>query len=598
LRPWAAAVLGVSSLLMMFSAYWPCAGQEAPIWSALRHAAEAFEGYVAEPFGTVAGCPAEFPQTLMAGVLFGKTTLVLVAALALAHIFRDTIDTFKVRWARQVVVFSGVSDETLGMLRAVASEVTDQQTLLVLDGGPELARAREAVRDIRREFARDRRRAKAIVLPLDVVDSDAVGTFARSRTRRGIQGLYLMSPDSASNLAALKSFLPDATRESTPATTEVPARVVIRVDNPWHAEDWRRQQMIGKPGWLFDALSVREMAARHVASKMKEREVDCVVISSAASFSLAVLAELSFEHRLDDFLSRRSAEAKAASARPETFMDYIGRTPKVLLVGDDAKHIAEHFRDQLARFGIDRSDEVVDTSEAESAEEAMTRLIGEGRKPALIIDTDIHDYDATFMAVRHPHWTIFDWDWSVRGVTDEPLLGHLWMVGPTLDPLPDFGLDVWDRLGAVQHWTYVLNYLNGHPMDGDPNGKRGQWASLSAFARESNIRSFASFTRTLGELPDGARRLGTDLGKAGTQIDAPVESAEDFLLLAEREHESWMKHHEQYGYKYGPERKGKRHPDMRPWSELSDDERAKDDKNVRATNDLLRALGFILVRAT
>jgi hypothetical protein len=596
LRPWAALVLGVSSIVMMFAAYWPCAGREAQVWWSLRQAAEAFEGYVSEPFGTIAGCPAEFPQTLLVGVLFGKTTLVLVAALALAQIFRDTIDRMKARLARQVVVFSGVSDETLEMLHAVSSEMTDRQTLLVLDGGHELVRAREAARDIRRGFARDRRRAKVVVLQLDAMDVEAVEAFAKSRSRRGVQGLYLMSPDSASNLRALESFLPnERTAESMPLT-EVPGRVVVRVDNPWHAEDWRRKQMVGRPGWLFDALSVREVAARHVVSRLKEQGVGRVVISGGNSFSLALLAELSFEQRLDAFLVKVSADAKSTWKGPAPFKDFVARTPKVVLVGDEAKVVADHFRDQLNRFGIDHSDEIVAVRESETAEEAMTRLVSDGVKPALIVDSE-SDHDATFAAVRHPSWTIFDWDQSVRGITDEPLLGQLWVVGPMLKPIDDFGLDIWDRLGAVQHMSYLLRQLGGLEESDDLNRKHGSWVNISPFARESNIRSFATFTRAVRTLPDGARRLGTDLGRGGTDIPAPIVTREDFTALAENEHESWKRHHEEYGFKYGVDPIGKRHPNILPWSQLFEDVQRKDFDSVHVTNDLLRALGFILVRA-
>ena len=598
LRPWAAVILGLSSLVMMFSAYWPCAGDESQGWSALREAAVAFEGDVASPFGLVAGCPADFPQTLTAGVLFGKTTLVLVAALALTQIFRDTIDRFTARWARQVVVFSGVSDETLDILRAVAAEITDRQTLLVLDGGPELVRAREAARDIRRGFAREGRRAKAIVLLLDSVDAEAVEAFARSRAKRGIQGLYLMSSDTPSNLRALESFLPAQGTSALRASTEVPGRVVVRVDNPWHAEDWRRRQMVGRPGWLFDALSVREVAARHVVVKLKEEGVDRVVVSGDTSFSLAVLAELSFEHRLDSFLRKTSAAAASKSQSADQFMDFVPNTPKVVLVGSQAPEIAEHFREQLERFGIDHSDEIVGVRESESPDQAMTDLIESGLTPALIADST-SDHDATFRAVRHPNWKIFHWDESVRGMTAEPMLGQLWIVGPTLEPIPDFGLDIWDRLGAVQHLAYVLRQLNGQVITDDPNRKRGMWKSLSPFARESNIRAFASFTRAVRNLPDGPRRLGTDLGRGGTETEAPIESKEDFLALAMSEHDSWVRHHGEYGFKLGPQRTGKRHPNMRAWSdpEFTVEDKQKDFDSVAVTNDLLRALGFILVSA-
>lgn len=72
-----------------------------------------------------------------------------------------------------------------------------------------------------------------------------------------------MSTDSAANFRAMDALLRAGRRlGSTTPRTEVPGWVVVRVDNPWHAEDWRRKQMTGRPGWLFDAASMREIAGR------------------------------------------------------------------------------------------------------------------------------------------------------------------------------------------------------------------------------------------------------------------------------------------------------------------------------------------------
>jgi hypothetical protein len=63
------------------------------------------------------------------------------------------------------------------------------------------------------------------------------------------------------------------------------------------------------------------------------------------------------------------------------------------------------------------------------------------------------------------------------------------------------------------------------------------------------------------------RQLITDL-KAGKQLPTPREA-----------HESWVRAYERMGWRYGPVRdpEGKFHPDMVPYDELSDAERAKDE---------------------
>lgn len=594
LSPLAAALLGPASLLMMFSAYWPCAGVEQPFWSALRHALEALEGYVAEPFGgNIEGCPAEFPQGLMAGVLFGRVTLLLVLGIGLAYVFRHSIDSLRARAASQVIVFAGLADETMGVARMVRRNLTRRERLVLLAGSDEIERARALAREVH-----------ALVHPMDVSEETDVRAFVRARGSRGIQGICLMSDDSATNLRAMEAFMA-ATGDlgfegGTASTREVPNRVLVRVDNPWHAEDWRRRQMTSRPGWLFDAVSVHEMAARHAVDQLKKQTpaVDTVVIAGSSPFDLAVLSELSFEHRIDAYLDSVSSLAQSrwdAAKEGRAFRPWVRRTPRAVLVGDGANVTAGHFRERLAQFGVPNSHLLVDVREREHYEDVMASLVEQGRNPALVTN-DMLDEDATFLAVRHPRWTIFAWDDAVIGVTEQPLIGGLHLVGATLEPIADFGLDIWDRLGSVQHQTYLLNYLGGATDDDDQNGKRGRWQSLSPFAKESNIRSFAAFTRNVTSLPR-PRKLATSMGSDGSgESPAPLSEGE-LERLAVLEHESWVRHHVEHGYKWGPERKGRQHPDIRPWDDLDELEKAKDVTNVQATNAMLVALGFVLTDA-
>ena len=599
LSPLAVAILGPASLLMMVSAYWPCEAEGSQFWGSLRRALEAFEGYVAEPFGQVPGCPAELPQTLLAGVLFAKATLILVLGIGLAFVLRHSIDTLRARFARQVVVFSGITEESVDVARWIGSptNLPRNRHIVVLDAGSELDRARELARELGKS-------AKVIVLGVDVSDRPSVESFVRARGRRGIQGLYLMSPDSSANLKALNAFLDAHNRFAAGGRgTEVPGRVVVRVENPWHADDWRRQRMIDNPGWLFDALSEREIAARHVVARLKDHQIDHVVISESDPFSLAVLSELSFEHRIDGFLERTSATARsrweAEGAHDDEYQAFHKSTPYAVLVGAEGRVVAEHFREQMHRFGVVNAGEVLEVREDENREQAMARLVAEGHSPAVIVNEAGRagtEHDSTFLAVRHPDWAIFDWDPKAHGLAGQSLLGGLSVVGPTMAPVPGFGLDIWDRLGAIQHRTYLLNFHGGLPTTDDANKKRGMWDDLSAFARESNIRSFATYARVVGSLAR-KRTLGTELGTSGRQVPAPLEDPAEIGELAIREHESWVTHHAEYGYTYGPQRKGKRHPDMVGWDSLGTVEQAKDVQSVLATIELLKALGFVLVEA-
>jgi hypothetical protein len=168
-------------------------------------------------------------------------------------------------------------------------------------------------------------------------------------------------------------------------------------------------------------------------------------------------------------------------------------------------------------------------------------------------------------------------------------------VGPTLQPVAGWGLDIWERLGRIEHLGYLYRYRQGVPVAGDP--KRGDWdEDLDAFTKESNVRAIATICRTLGGL---GMRWGTDLG--GSETATQLTELEE-RTAAIREHESWMRHHLEYGWEPGDAASGlraraRRHPDLVDWSVLSEQEREKDFGSVRSALRLLATLGYVPTRA-
>jgi hypothetical protein len=64
--------------------------------------------------------------------------------------------------------------------------------------------------------------------------------------------------------------------------------------------------------------------------------------------------------------------------------------------------------------------------------------------------------------------------------------------------------------------------------------------------------------------------------------------------MARREHESWLEHHQRSGWTWGAtrDRVGRKHPDLLPWDQLSDESREKTRKGVLETLALLETLGY------
>jgi hypothetical protein len=693
LSPIAAAILGPAALLMMFASYWPCTGEEDEFWSAMRHALDAFEGYVAEPFGVVAGCPASFPQTLTAGVLFGRTTIALVLLLAVAYVFRRSIDIVRARTARQVVIFAGLSDQTVPLARQLARSLTERQTLLLLEDGAESPRAEE----LAREFARDHH--KAIAMTIDITDDEAIERLMRRRRAKGIHGLYLLLPDAAENLKAMETFLrlhegaairrrrepvdpsapkpleraklsrdallrsPDAidrriarrlprdahathwvsplwwrkfVSKLRPLPSEVPGRAVVRIDNPWQAEDWRRRQMLVRRGWLFDAVSTHSTAARHAVHRMKfptgrGEPVKRVVIQGTSSFELAIMAELAFERAVDAVLdeaaaagerdanlvigddSRPVGEVAAARANLASiayWRTHVPPTPEVVLSGSLAREIGEHFAELLTRYGVQPPARGLVHIDSRSLAEAM-----ESGETALVIGESA-TMDPTLLAVPHPRWPVIAWSDQARGINQRALIGGLALVGPTLEPVAPaidsprqsdvpriddaaatYGLDVWERLGRIEHKCYLLRNWGGVAREDELKPARGDWdVDLTATLREDNIRPFATLVRTITEL---GYSWASDLGDDGSQARIDLQANDDdWKRAAINEHASWVVHRLEDGWAFaGPDTRDDRrrlHPNIVDWDHLTTKLQGHDFEGVGSALRLFAALGFVL----
>lgn len=700
LSPLAAAILGPAALLMMFSAYWPCTGEDNEFWSALRHALEAFEGYVAEPFGVVQGCPETFPQTLMAGVLFGKTTVALVILIAVAFVFRRSIDAVRARMARQIVIFAGLSDQTAALARELARGTTARQTILILDDGSQLARARE----LAHEFSREHH--KTIAMSIDITDDEAIARFMRRRGAKGIHGLYLLLPEGTANLKAMHTFLqlhdeavgrrsrpgkrenkvrdrdhaaldrakldraalsispertdrriarhlpPDAhtsrrvaplwwrllVSKLRPLPSEVPGRAVIRIDNPWHAEEWRRRQMLDRRGWLFDAVSTHSTAARHAVHRMKfppheELPITRIVVQGASSFELAVLAELAFERAVDLVLEGaaregfRGADLTASDERAtadqihaadanrdalDKWRSTLPPTPEVVLLGAAAQEAGEHFSQLLTRYGAPPAqDSMTDAGVRDLAE-----LMDDDN--TVLLTGEHATADPTLIAVAHPRWRIIAWSEFVRGLDQRPMIGGLSLVGPTLEPVvpasdPDsknvgarvddaaaaYGLDVWERLGRIEHKCYLLRNYGGVAKRDEERLARGDWdADLTETLREDNIRPFATLVRTITDLGySWASDVDLDGSQTRVELDADHE---DWLRAGVNEHASWVRHRLEDGWAFGgPKLRDdarRIHPNIVGWDQLTTKIQGYDFDGVRSALDLFGALGFVLAR--
>lgn len=139
---------------------------------------------------------------------------------------------------------------------------------------------------------------------------------------------------------------------------------------------------------------------------------------------------------------------------------------------------------------------------------------------------------------------------------------------------------------AIHEQYCVQAALRGESPATNPSMRA--WGDLPPHLKESNIAQ--------------AEHIGAKLAEIGASLtttppERPFRFSEDEVLrLARLEHTRWMQEREAAGYRYGPRRDERHHPDLVDWSNLSEESRQKDVDAVRLLPELLAAEGLHIQR--
>jgi hypothetical protein len=147
-----------------------------------------------------------------------------------------------------------------------------------------------------------------------------------------------------------------------------------------------------------------------------------------------------------------------------------------------------------------------------------------------------------------------------------------------------FHLDV-DSLAPVIHGFYCQ--LNGRENDYERLGPEAKGDNRAAAARIPLVLELAGLTIEKTNPP--------------TKTDPEIEPilTHHLELLAEAEHDGWMDHKLRNGWTLHEHRDDglKRHPALRPYQQLSDQDKEKDRNSVRTYPDVLRTAGYRIIES-
>ena len=554
-RPFAVVLLalGILTVLILASAsYAACPdGELSQGWNVVTRVVGLLTNNYAVDMFLEPGCQTDgVPLALQFARLAQLIVLLVAATSAVTALLRSQVDRMAVRFSTRLSVVLGVDITSAPLLPALAAD-DERSTLAVFTSDPlapwvGLARAagwRVVIIDPRREASLTR-------------------LLVRPGRRHALRRLAVLAPDST-EAQRLMTAVQAAVEDRRSVTGNHPVRALLRMDEAWQAEDWRRRYLNRIPEWIVDTISENEVTARLLVDHLVERGVDHVLLAGQSDLTFAVVAEL------------------AQRAREHELMGVQAPIPSVTVVGPAADEVLEEHELSQRRFGNTRLDRVRAETERE-LDVVVREAAGEHAAPAVVFSGDVSVADQRFasrLGVTYPGLLVYSRHTEVTGLGSEPLLAQVRAFGSTLDAGQGRPVDSWERIARLVHEDYARTY----PAPDDP--ARRPWDELTPFYRESNVRQVLT---VLGS----AVAVGRSWGASGT-APSPV-SDEQLDEMARREHESWLEHLERNGWTWSAQRDrvGKKHPDLLAWDQLSDEAREKTRKGVTDSLGLLETLGY------
>ncbi|HWM34531.1 MAG TPA: RyR domain-containing protein [Pseudolysinimonas sp.] len=489
-------------------------------------------------------CGPGVPLALQFARLVQLTVLVVAASRALAALLRGQVDRVRVRLARSIQLVVGADEDSAVLLAPLAAERGIALPVVVTsDAGA--AWVRRARAQGWRIVAGDATHPE-LLAPL----------LRRGQSRHALTGLAVLPADSTAAQRLVRSV-----EQALAGRTGAPVRALVRIDEAWQAEDWRRRYLSRAGEWAVDTLSIDEVTARLVVEDALRAGVDRIVVVGHSGLTFAVLAELAQQSREAGLLGAPAA-------------------PGVVVLDPEADDVLEQHAFSQRRFG-NTSGVQASAAAEQPGPASIARAVAGATAPAIIFAGDPDERLQRLAAVlgaESPDWVLYSRQSGVAGLGREPLLARVHAFGSTLDA-GGRPIGAWERVARLGHERFIRE----HP---DPAiASRRPWDELAPFYRISNLRQVMS---TLGNAVAVGRSWGAGAAAVGMPSDEQLER------MARREHDSWSAHLAANGWRYGDGRDDarRRHPDLRPWDELDEEARDKTRAGVRSSLELLATLGY------
>lgn len=584
-RPVALALLVVGGLASLgitlgIASYAPCTGGQAPGLAPVTWALLLLVGNVEvanlgpEAVGVAAlQCGAEFPLALQLARSLAISATYAGAGAAAFAVSRQQVDRLLIRFADDVDVVTGLDETVIPLVKALVEE--REQARMCPDWY--LPSWWEKVRGARRArvvvihnnrtdpLLGEVRAVGALVLLADPTEPEALRFALRSpslrlgsgRRRAGVslRRLFAVSADQRANLdvaeaaSTVLSEIAALSLEDESVGKAVVPRVVVRLDDPREARDWRVSH-VGTSGWFVDALSVDDLLARSIVDRVVGRAVENLVIAGDGPLASALL---------DDLVWRRWCWVDLRRARPDQPPPTAWHVSSVAVVGDHAEAALEEWerhRSPCADIPAAAAPPALTIRHREGDWEEVAKDIARAGGTTAVVVALSPETDrlarATRIARACPGTLVFAPDPAALGVptvdddTRPDRARPVVRYGPTLLQGRGVPEDSWTALARHQAAWYVRR------VGPDGRAARRDWGSpgqpesmrLPEFFREDNLRQHRHILRFLVQSQQWQWVPATP-GDPPTDLAGPVRQA-----LVRSEHERWCRLREGLGWRY------------------------------------------------
>jgi len=538
----------ISALVLGLASYINCAPDGPPFFEPLIWV---LSGSSADPWGAAPGCPVQPPLAHHLGRLCALWGALASVLGVVAAVLRRQTDRWLALWAKRSVVVIGASPQAAAMVRVVAANRSSGAALLVVDHTGDEA------------FVSTVRALGGRVLAAESVDADILHRLVTTRGRISAEAVHVIEERVPEALATF-SEMAKALDRAQP-NEAVMTRVLLRIDDPWAAENWRRTAISPQRAWLADALSATEQTARAIVARIELIGARRLVMAGEGDLASAVLAEVAHSER-----ERRVLNPQQDAPGLE-----------VTLVGTGASRLAAEHSAQQARFGNDSG--IADLKViGDPATDPVLVAAGRDELTTLLVIAESHPElnRPTRLAGHLPEVTILAVDPASSEIPEQPLVGRLTSFGVGLLTGHEPPEDHWTRMARLLHTAYVAQL--GQGVGARPSTRA--WPELPTFYRDSNLRQVHS-------LISGVTLLGRSWAAEG----AGEELTEaEIAYLSRREHESWRRFYLANGWRPAPVRDDSRlqHDWLVDWEALPAAARERTAGGVGRALALLDTAGY------